>query len=224
MERLDIFCDGSYVDTINSCECIIRRRKGEAVTAKGMLLVMMQPAPALEGAFNAWYDTEHIPERLAVPGIETARRYVCLDGWPRYLALYDLATLGVLDTPAYCAVAGGNFSPWTQRTLSDVRVLRNTGTQIHPGDALTTNAPRLTLLRFSGLDGNAGGTLIEGLRANYADRPALAQLRLLACATDAGTDYFGLIELRVPDSQPIDAAAFGRCAARLDLVNSYARY
>ncbi len=58
---------------------------------KGFLLVLMQPPPAFEDEFNAWYDTEHIPERVAVPGFETGIRFVCIDGAPKYLAVYDLA-------------------------------------------------------------------------------------------------------------------------------------
>src|SRR5215813_11634719 len=61
------------------------------VADKGFLLVTMEPPPAFEEEFNAWYDTEHLPERLALPGFETARRFVCISGHPRYLAMYDLA-------------------------------------------------------------------------------------------------------------------------------------
>jgi hypothetical protein len=71
---------------------------------KGFLLVLMQPPPTMEDEFNAWYDTEHIAERLAVPGFETALRYVCTDGAPLYLALYDLASQNVLNSPAYLKV------------------------------------------------------------------------------------------------------------------------
>lgn len=52
-------------------------------TAKGLLLVLMQPPAESDGEFNAWYDT--------------ALRYVCLSGWPRYLALYDLDEPALLD-------------------------------------------------------------------------------------------------------------------------------
>ena len=53
------------------------------MTHKGFLLVTMQPPPAFEEEFNAWYDNEHIPERLGVPGILTARRYVSAGGHPK---------------------------------------------------------------------------------------------------------------------------------------------
>ena len=58
---------------------------------KGFLLVLMQPPSTLEEEFNAWYDTEHIAERLAVPGFETALRYVCIDGAPRYAATHSIS-------------------------------------------------------------------------------------------------------------------------------------
>ena len=41
-------------------------------------------------AFNRWYDDVHVPEILTCPGWHANRRYECLDGEPRYLAIYDL--------------------------------------------------------------------------------------------------------------------------------------
>src|SRR3546814_3022829 len=52
---------------------------------KGFLMVTMEPPAAIEEEFNDWYDTEHVPERAAVDGFETAQRYVCVDGFPRYI-------------------------------------------------------------------------------------------------------------------------------------------
>jgi antibiotic biosynthesis monooxygenase (ABM) superfamily enzyme len=68
---------------------------------QGLLVAMMNP-PADEDAFNAWYDEEHVPLRLGVPGFISARRYraVNSDG-PRYLALYDLASVDVLHSTGY---------------------------------------------------------------------------------------------------------------------------
>jgi hypothetical protein len=70
---------------------------------QGLLVAMMNP-PADEDAFNAWYDEEHVPLRLGVPGFLSARRYraAAVGGdSPRYLALYDLATVDVLQSEAY---------------------------------------------------------------------------------------------------------------------------
>jgi hypothetical protein len=68
---------------------------------QGLLVAMMNP-PADEDAFNAWYDEEHVPLRLGVPGFLSGRRYQAVeDAGPRYLALYDLASVEVLQTDAY---------------------------------------------------------------------------------------------------------------------------
>ena len=76
----------------------------------GMLMAMMQPPADMEEEFQDWYDTEHIPERAAITGFLSAQRFVCLDGFPKYIAAYDLTHHGVLQEPEYQAVAGTNFS------------------------------------------------------------------------------------------------------------------
>ncbi len=48
--------------------------------------------------FDSWYETEHVPAMLARPGWERARRYVCTDGEPHDLVVYDLAE-PALDGP-----------------------------------------------------------------------------------------------------------------------------
>jgi hypothetical protein len=40
--------------------------------------------------FNRWYNEVHVPEILACPGWNANRRYECVDGEPRFLAIYDL--------------------------------------------------------------------------------------------------------------------------------------
>lgn len=192
---------------------------------KGFLLVQMQPPPAFEEEFNDWYDTDHIPERLAVPGIETARRFVCLDGWPRYLALYDLESLDTLATAAYRRVSGAHYTPWTRRVLSRVRVFRFTGTQHYPGNAITSDAGRLILLRFRDVGPQDEPALLTGLRETYQGRPETVQIRLLSTTSEGVGDCFGLVETRAPSAgPPLALGVFGACAAKLDSINVYARY
>ncbi|MBO0730067.1 MAG: hypothetical protein J2P57_12465 [Acidimicrobiaceae bacterium] len=76
----------------------------------GLLLVLSQPPTGREDEFNRWYDDEHAPARLKVPGITTGRRYrASEDGEdPRgYVALYDLEAPSVLESPEYHAVVAG---------------------------------------------------------------------------------------------------------------------
>jgi hypothetical protein len=60
--------------------------------AGGLLLVGMTPGAAVETAFNAWYDTEHVPALARVPGVLSARRFRTNGGNPKYIALYHLAS------------------------------------------------------------------------------------------------------------------------------------
>ena len=79
--------------------------------ADGLLLVGMTPAPEVDTAFNAWYDTEHIPALARVPGVLCARRYRTSAGNPKYVALYHLASPGVIDTPEWKKASGSTPMP-----------------------------------------------------------------------------------------------------------------
>jgi hypothetical protein len=194
------------------------------MSKKGFLLVLMQPPPCFEEEFNAWYDTEHIPERLGVPGFESGLRYVCLSGTPRYLALYDLASPAVLETPEYLRVSFEQSSPWTKRVVSRVRVYRAAGVQVYPGDVATGRAARLLLLRFRGLPADAEAGVVRGMRAAFERRAETCKVRVLAYDTGAGIDFLGVVEARAPLGERLDLEALGEVAGALDLVNTYAPY
>ena len=46
--------------------------------------------PTYAEGFSRWYNDVHVPEILSCPGWLANRRYECLDGEPRFLAIYDL--------------------------------------------------------------------------------------------------------------------------------------
>lgn len=99
---------------------------------RGLLLTLTEPPPAMEEEFNAWYDTEHIPERLAIPGFRSARRWVADR---TYLATYELDSAKVLQSPAYLA-RFQNQTPWSRRCLGKLVVFKRWACeQIEPGDA-----------------------------------------------------------------------------------------
>src|SRR5690349_2005809 len=45
-----------------------------------ILVVMMEVAPEHEAEFNRWYNDEHLPERLEIPGYVSARRFKLEEG------------------------------------------------------------------------------------------------------------------------------------------------
>ena len=196
---------------------------------RGLLLAMMEPPPAMEEEFQDWYDTEHLPERAGVEGFLTARRFVCIDGWPRYLALYDLQDVQVLHGPGYAAVAGAGYSPWTHRVVSRVTgQYRAEGVQLYPGQALFGAggaAARVMLIRFRQVPTDLSGPIEQGLRGLYEARPETAQVRLYVAKQPDGTDYLGIVELHSPVAgAAADTAAFGPARQYLDLVNVYVPY
>jgi hypothetical protein len=194
------------------------------MSRKGFLLVLMQPPPAFEEEFNAWYDSEHIPERAALPGFETALRFISTGAAPRYLAMYDLEGKAVLDSDAYVRVSGANSSPWTKRVTGRVKIYRSVGEQIYPGTAITPSSARVHILRFRGLDATAEDDVVGALRAAFEGRQATIGVRLFAYPVGGKVDYLGFISAAVPGAEAIDPKGFGSCAAALDLFNTYTPY
>ena len=116
-------------------------------TSQGLLLVMADIDPAIEGDFNQWYEQEHLTERMAIPGFLRARRFTAIEGSPKYLALYDLESPEVLNSAAYRHVSERGSRPgpdaWSHSleisramskyrspTVSDDRRLRFHGSRI----------------------------------------------------------------------------------------------
>jgi hypothetical protein len=71
--------------------------------------------------FTAWYNIEHIPGLLSVPGFLTARRFILADRevppmvepggiLPRYLTIYDIESEDVFETDAFMKATK---TPWT---------------------------------------------------------------------------------------------------------------
>jgi hypothetical protein len=73
--------------------------------AAGLFYVYTDPGSVGEAEFHDWYDHEHGPARLTVPGFGRACRYRALDGEkPPWLALYELDRPDVIDSPEYQAL------------------------------------------------------------------------------------------------------------------------
>ncbi|PRF41223.1 hypothetical protein C6T58_20990 [Burkholderia multivorans] len=95
----------------------------------GQLCVWTDIDPAHEADFNAWYDREHMQERVAIPGFTHARRFRATDRGPRkYLALYVTHTLDVFRGDAYRRA----FAQQTAWSLANFE--RMTGTQRRVGE------------------------------------------------------------------------------------------
>lgn len=91
----------------------------------------MEPSPYLqmgrmdipahvEEEFNDWYNTVYIPGYLAVPGVIRARRFLVVDGQPKYLTVYEFERPAVPDSPAWEQARESN--PWSRRVRPHMRL------------------------------------------------------------------------------------------------------
>ncbi|KAI8989214.1 hypothetical protein BD414DRAFT_329741 [Trametes punicea] len=73
----------------------------------GLLLVYSEPGSAVpEEDFNDWYDNEHVPLRIPIPGFQSWSRWTAADGQrPTYAAIYDLSFPAVISQPPYADLA-----------------------------------------------------------------------------------------------------------------------
>lgn len=65
--------------------------------------------------YNEWYDNEHLPRLVTVPGVVRARRYTAVGANPRYLTAYELT-----DKNAFESAEGlqARKTPWTAKMRS----------------------------------------------------------------------------------------------------------
>jgi hypothetical protein len=115
---------------------------------RGLLLTMTEPPPAMEEEFNAWYDDEHLAERLAIPGFRSAKRWVAdvAPGQGKYLGTYELDSPAVLQSPNYLA-RFQNQTPWSKRCLGKCVVFRRWACeQVSPGNAMLSPDTKAILL------------------------------------------------------------------------------
>ncbi len=108
----------------------------------GLLMVYCDVAAEHEEEFNRWYNEEHIPERLAIPGVLNAARYKAVEGGPTYLACYELTSPDAWYAEAWQKWLK-NPTPWSKRMSPSVigtSYIRNLYRRIYPENLPTETA------------------------------------------------------------------------------------
>ncbi len=82
--------------------------------ANGLITVWLRVPPEREEEFNDWYNLEHIPQVVGLPGFVSGRRYAVDDATPQYLAWYDTADERVEAGPDFQKIVSAP-TPWSQR-------------------------------------------------------------------------------------------------------------
>ncbi len=78
----------------------------------GLMMVWMDVPADKEEEFDHWYNEEHLPELLAIPGVLNAARYEAVSSGPKHLACYELESPAVVETEAFTS---RKPTEWAQR-------------------------------------------------------------------------------------------------------------
>lgn len=155
--------------------------------SRGLLLTLTEPPAAMEEEFNAWYDEEHLPERLAIPGFRSAQRWVAdvAPGQGKYLATYELDSLAVLFSKEYLS-RFEHPTPWSRRCLGKSVVFRRWACeQSEPGSADPHPAAAAVLLNRA----VPGALQIRRFRAESGEQITLCELSLAHLEAVTGIVY-----------------------------------
>lgn len=116
-------------------------------TDRTIIVVCLGEVPKdIEADWNRWYDTVHIPARLALPGFIGVRRFATRAGEWRYLSVYEIESLQAVRSDGYQALKRHELSlPATSleaRTLRLPHLMRGVYRQLDPdhGDAVPDTA------------------------------------------------------------------------------------
>lgn len=106
--------------------------------APAILAIWNDREDSIADVYERWYLSEHLPERLAVPGFLAARRYEARKGSPRFFTFYDVQSPAVLSSANYLARLASP-SPLTREVMANFRnMMRTACMSIHrsPGAAV----------------------------------------------------------------------------------------
>jgi hypothetical protein len=87
---------------------------------QGVLIIWHGITPEGDQDMIRWHNTEHVPERVGVPGFLRGRRYRDADHPLQYLDLYETETVETIQSAPYLARLN-DPTPWTRRVLPHFR-------------------------------------------------------------------------------------------------------
>jgi hypothetical protein len=91
---------------------------------QGILAIWNDVRPGQEAAFDAWFQSEHLLERLGVPGFKFVRRHEALVGAPRYFNFYIVDNPDVLTSKPYLERLD-NPTPMTKKIMTEAFINMN---------------------------------------------------------------------------------------------------
>ena len=122
----------------------------------GLLMVWCEVPEDKEEEFNRWYNEEHLAERLSVPGLLSAARYEAVSSGPKHLAVYELESPTVMESPEYREIRRAP-TEWSRRMSPEfigTVYIRNVYEPVHPSAVSdeTAASPMAPVLQIGRMD------------------------------------------------------------------------
>lgn len=174
---------------------------------RGLLCIWTNIEPEHDLDFNRWYDREHMQERVAIPGFQSARRFGAIGDCPRpYLALYYTDSLDIFQSEPYRR-AFANQTAWSLENFTRMR-----GTQRRVG--------RLTLEAGAGEGGALALFVVPEATLRQPGVKARLQQMLTALTGQDHVIRTTLLETDAGLSTPVTADAVAAPSDALVMVEA----
>jgi hypothetical protein len=145
----------------------------------GVLIIWHGITPEGDRDMVRWHNTEHVAERVGIPGFLRGRRYAEAGAARRYLDLYETESVETVRSPAYVARLNAP-TPWTRRVLPHFRDTVRLGCRVAASQGRGQGGAMVTA-RLRPAAG-AGGRLRRWLgeaSARLGEEPAVIGVHLL---------------------------------------------
>ena len=103
----------------------------------GLMMVWVDVPSEHEDEFNHWYNEEHLPELLSVPGVLNAARYEAVMSGPKHLACYELQSPSVVETDAFISRTPTEWAQKIGPRGVGSNLINNVYEMIHPSNLST---------------------------------------------------------------------------------------
>lgn len=158
-----------------------------ALAGAGVLAIWNGIAPEAEAEFVSWHVREHIPERVGLPGFLRGRRYVALEGAPRYFNFYETEGVGALTSAAYKARLDAP-TEWTRRVVRHFTDTSRTVCEVAASLGAGEGGWILTLrLEAGSYPEGFAAAVAEGLLRPAQEQPGLVAAHLLRGEAEASS-------------------------------------
>jgi hypothetical protein len=151
----------------------------------GMVVIWNDIKEEMRDEFIQWHSTEHLPERVWIPGFISGHRWYNEHANPQYLTTYVTQNRGVLTSETYIQRLN-DPTPWTLKTVA---AFRNTCRAA--GEVIWEHGPK------KGYGGN-----ILAVQITELENPAVLTEFLNFLANNPGQEFTGLLRARLVLTTP----------------------